>query len=322
MLRKLRLIFLRTLEYLEIKIENGTRFARDKKWWIVGVVVWAAAAWFFVRPLPDCQCLRVIMFDIGQGDGFAVIMPDNKKMIVDFGPSDLIVSSWQRYFDPADKNINEAIFSHPDLDHLSGSLPLLRQYVFERVLGSWPKHEIAEVLVLEKYWSDFDFKPMQAVGPRNIFLGPDIFLELLWPQKNVRGFLTKNTNNESMVFRLRYKNSAILFTGDAEKLTEEMLLKQKVDLKSEVLKVSHHGSKTGTSLEFLKAVSPALALISVGANNKYGHPHLEVIKRLAGQNIKTYRTDQLGDVILRSDGKTWSVEDKPLWQAWQEWLIR
>jgi len=319
--RKLVLIFL-ILKYLIGLFARMGKWLWQKRWWLCGLVVWAAVAWFLVRPLQPCGCLRVVMLDIGQGDSFVLDMPAGQKYLVDFSRGGLVVPAYQRYFGSFNREIFQAIFTHPDLDHLGGSLALLRQYIFRQVLGSWPKHEIVEVLALEKYWSDFGFTPAQAVGPKVISLGSDISLELLWPQQDVRGVSTKNTNNQSIVFRLRYKKSAILFTGDAEAPVEKELLKQKINLQSDVLKVSHHGSKTGTSLEFLKAVSPKIALISAGLENRYGHPHTEVVKRLERADIEIYRTDKGGDVVLESDGTAWKIVKLPLWQKWQQWLIK
>ena len=125
-----------------------------------------------------------------------------------------------------------------------------------------------------------------------------VALDMLWPDK--QNMITQNSiNNNSMVFKLNYKNFSCLFTGDIEEIGEKKLVQEyKTSLKSTILKVPHHGSKTSSTQEFIKAVEPKISLIGVGLKNKFGHPNQEVIERLEDSGSKVLRTDENGEIII------------------------
>jgi competence protein ComEC len=133
-------------------------------------------------------------------------------------------------------------------------------------------------------------------------LGGGVFIDILFPDRDVASWAT---NDGSVVGRLTYGNTSIMLTGDATAKTEKIILSEndKNELKSEVLKVGHHGSRTSTSVSFAEAIAPTYALISDGKDNKYGHPHQETLDTLAGLGAKIFRTDLLGNIIMKSDGK-------------------
>lgn len=127
----------------------------------------------------------------------------------------------------------------------------------------------------------------------------NLYLDVLWP--NSKYYISENPlNNNSLVCKLKYKDFSMLFTGDIEEIAEKEILKIYKDrLKANVLKVAHHGSKTSTSKEFLKAVSPQIALIGVGENNKFGHPDEITLERLNDIGCKIFRTDENGEIVLK-----------------------
>ena len=127
----------------------------------------------------------------------------------------------------------------------------------------------------------------------------NLYLDVLWP--NSKYYISENPlNNNSLVCKLKYKDFSMLFTGDIEEIAEKEILKLYKDrLKANVLKVAHHGSKTSTSKEFLEAVSPQIALIGVGENNKFGHPHELTLERLNDIGCKIFRTDENGEIVLK-----------------------
>ncbi|MFN7133738.1 MAG: ComEC/Rec2 family competence protein, partial [Myxococcales bacterium] len=140
-------------------------------------------------------------------------------------------------------------------------------------------------------------------GGRNIGLGGGANLRLLWPSEPYIKGSRSDANSNSIIARLTYDQTAILFTGDAERPTEERLLSLKEDLRSNVLKVAHHGSRHTTSDDFLDKVRPEIAVISCGAGNDYGHPTREAMDRLESARAKLYRTDLDGEIVVRSDGR-------------------
>ena len=127
----------------------------------------------------------------------------------------------------------------------------------------------------------------------------NLYLDVLWP--NSKYYISENPlNNNSLVCKLKYKDFSMLFTGDIEEIAEKEILKLYKDrLKANVLKVAHHGSKTSTSKEFLEAVSPQIALIGVGENNEFGHPHELTLERLNDIGCKIFRTDENGEIVLK-----------------------
>ena len=127
----------------------------------------------------------------------------------------------------------------------------------------------------------------------------NLYFDVLWP--NSKYYISENPlNNNSLVCKLMYKDFSMLFTGDIEEIAEKEILKiYKDKLKSDVLKVAHHGSKTSTSKEFLEVVSPQMALIGVGENNKFGHPNESILKRLIDIRCQIYRTDKNGEIVLK-----------------------
>jgi competence protein ComEC len=131
------------------------------------------------------------------------------------------------------------------------------------------------------------------------------YLEALYPWKDS----PENTslNNSSIVLKLHYKNTSILFPGDIEKDAEDALIDAKSDLSADVLKVSHHGSISSTGKKFLEMVKPKTAVISVGKNN-FGHPSMEVLKRFSDSNVLLFRTDECGAVVLNTDGKSIKIK--------------
>ncbi len=128
-------------------------------------------------------------------------------------------------------------------------------------------------------------------------------LEVVFP--NDRNMINENKlNNNSLVFKLKYNNFSMLFTGDIEKLAENEILKSNNNLESTVLKVGHHGSKTSSTENFIDDVNPKIAVIGVGKNNNFGHPSEEVLKRLKNIGTKIYRTDLCGEIIIKVDKKS------------------
>ena len=126
-----------------------------------------------------------------------------------------------------------------------------------------------------------------------------------WPE----AVQQSRTNDSSIVLRIDFGSTSFLFTGDAEDWSEYMMIDSRVNLKADVLKVSHHGSGTASTEEFLKAVQPEYAVISVGKNNEYGHPHRNVLDRLSSIGASVLRTDELGTIIIESDGENITLRE-------------
>jgi len=199
------------------------------------------------------------------------------------------------------------ILTHPERDHISGLIAVLKRYKVENILWTGVIRDTAEY----QEW----LKLIKAKRPK-IFLAKTgqkikatgIAVTILYPFENLEGKVLKDSNNTSIVSKLTFGENSFLFTGDIYKNGEGLLLNQvKQSLDSEVLKVSHHGSKTSSGEEFIAEVSPEIAVISVGKDNKYGHPHREVLDTLTKYGIRVLRTDENGDIKIISDGKNYAI---------------
>lgn len=244
--------------------------------------------------------LKINFIDVGQGDSCLITTPQNKKVIVDSGGSesyDVGKNVLLPYLlDKRITKIDYIMISHFDTDHCKGF-----EYVLENL-------KVKNVIISKQSETSENFKQiMKIIRKKRINLivvqkGSKIKIDnfttvdIISPQSEN---IADNMNDNSIVAKLEAYNFSILFTGDASEKIEKELIKEKINLKSDILKVSHHGSKTGTSEEFLKSVKPKIALIGVGENNKFGHPTEDVIKRLTENKVKIYRTDRNGEISIK-----------------------
>jgi competence protein ComEC len=241
------------------------------------------------------------MLDVGQGDALFIESPSGTQVLIDSGPSKKILGRLQQMMPFYDKTIDAIILSHADQDHLGGFLDVLKNYKVGKIFESGTISDSKTYKNLEEEIKNQNIPDIPAKKGMRLNLGGGAIMDILFPDRDVSNW---DTNDGSMVARLSYGNAKIMLTGDATKKTEGIILSENVkeSLQSSILKVSHHGSHTGTSKEFLDAVSPAYALISVGKDNKYGHPHQDTLDALNLFGAKIFRTDKLGTIIIKSDG--------------------
>ncbi|MEI7809943.1 MAG: ComEC/Rec2 family competence protein [bacterium] len=242
------------------------------------------------------------MLDVGQGDGLFIESPTGTQVLVDGGPPKKILNELSKVMPPFDKSIDAIFITNPDADHIGGLIDVLKNYkvgmVFEPgTISSSKTYENLETEIKNKNIPDI----LEKRGMK-IDLGGGAVLNILFPDRDVSSWAT---NDGSMVARLTYGKTSIMLTGDAPMKTEQIILSEnsKQDLQSEILKVGHHGSRGSSSTEFVQAVAPKYALISVGKDNKYGHPHKETLDTLSQFGVKVFRTDLFGTIILKSDGQ-------------------
>ena len=246
---------------------------------------------------------KVYFIDVGQGDSTLIITPQGKTILIDGGGSenyDVGKNILLPYLlDRKVTNLDYVIISHFDTDHVGGILTVLEEL------------NVKKVITGKQYESSENYeKFLRIVKSKNILVKQvqkgdminvenDVKIKVLFPEEKM---IEENSiNNNSLVFKLMYKEFSILFTGDIERISEERLVKLYSNtniLKSTILKVAHHGSKTSSIQEFLELVHPKIALIGVGKNNLYGHPNQEVIERLEVFCAKIYRTDNEGEITI------------------------
>jgi DNA internalization-related competence protein ComEC/Rec2 len=256
-------------------------------------------------PVPSGKSsyLKVHFIDVGQGDSILVQSPNNKNMLIDAGDNDSGNTVVSYLKEQGVEKIDILIGTHPDSDHIGG---------MDRVIDSFDMGTVymPKISKSTKTFSDVmkelkrkKLKIDKPVAGEDIDFDPAMEVKILAPNS----VQYDDTNNYSIVLKVSYGKTSFLLTGDAEDISEEEMLKKGYDLKANVLKVGHHASKSSTTPEFLRAVSPKYAVISVGKGNKYGHPHKKTMKKFKDGNIEVYRTDKDGTLIFESDGNKVSL---------------
>lgn len=269
---------------------------------LITLLVIVAVVWYAVFYFESRQNLLVTFFDVGQGDAIFIEAPGGNQILIDGGPNDKILSKLGSVLPFWDRSIDLVILTHPHADHLDGLLEVLKRYNVSQVLESGVEHSIPEYQEWRELLEEKKVPVFIALRGQQVHAGRDIILDIFSPFESYAGRPLKNIHDSTVVSRLKYGKNSMLFMGDAEKSLEYQLLWSHTDLKSDILKVGHHGSKTSTSEDFLGAVSPQITVIQAGRRNRYGHPAQEVLDRLAAASVKIFRNDLGGDLTFVSNG--------------------
>lgn len=252
------------------------------------------------------QKLRIFFIDVGQGDSTLIITPDKKTVLIDGGGSDS--------FDVGEKvllpylldrrilKIDYVLISHFDTDHCGGILTIMEKVKVKNIIISEQAEHSENYERFKKLMIHKRIRLIEVKKGDKIKIGRYSEFKILFPTSRL---LSENPlNNNSIVAQFNYNNFKMLFTGDIEKLAEQQILKtEKAEIRADILKVAHHGSKTSSIPEFIKAVRPKIALIGVGKNNTFGHPNQQTIKNLENIKCRIYRTDLQGEIIIKIDQK-------------------
>ena len=228
--------------------------------------------------------LKIYFIDVGQGDSTLIVTPKNKKILIDGGEGKTNVL-FQYLLDRRINKIDYIIISHFDSDHCNGLIEIIEKMRVENIVMSKQSKESEEYKKILEIIKQKNIKVSSVKAEDKMIIEKNLYIKILNPAEK---FEFQDLNNNAIVAKLVYKNFSMLFTGDIEKAEESLAKKYKNELKSTILKVAHHGSKTSTSEEFLKYVEPQIALIGVGKNNKFGHPNqitIERLKSIRSQNI-------------------------------------
>jgi len=272
------------------------------KWVVPPLATIAVLVWFSAAAMPDNR-LHVSFLDVGQGDAI-LIQQGTRQVLIDGGPSPQAINlELGRQMPFWDRTIELVILTHPDQDHLAGLVEVLKRFRVEKVLdpdldSDSPLYEEWQRWIVER-----GVIKTTARAGQQIDLS-EATLMVLHPRDTPQN-TDADIDNNSLVLHLRASRVSFLLTGDIRSEAELQLIARRAALNSTVLKVAHHGSDTSTTREFLSAVDPQIAVISVGTENKFGHPSPDVMTRLEQQlgadNI--YRTDHHGTIQFTTDGE-------------------
>jgi competence protein ComEC len=249
--------------------------------------------------------LRVIFLDVGQGASQLLISPSGKTMLIDAGNNDkekLMLGYMNKY---QIKKLDIVIGTHPDADHIGGLDKIIDhldigQIYMPKVQSNTKTFESVLTAIKNK-----ELKVSTAKAGLTLEWDNQVKIYMIAPMK-----VYNDLNDNSAVVHVVFGKTSFLLTGDAETESEKEMVLSGIDLKSDVLLVGHHGSKTSTSTEFLKKVNPKYAIIQVGKDNKYGHPNKATIAHLKNQNVKIYRNDEQGTIEIESDGNELQIKSE------------
>ena len=266
----------------------------------LAAILLVVGGWYICGPKPA----TIHFIDVAQGDATLIVSPRGRAVLVDTGGStgqtdfdigERVVAPYLKHYGV--RSLDYLILTHGHQDHAGGAAAVSKHIPIKHILVAREPYSAA-VQQLQAAAEDAVLIPA--------YIGQQIQLDGLVIQivYAADSKLAKASNEASNVIKISYGDHSFLITGDLESQGETAILLDQSLVASTVLKVGHHGAKTSSSLEFLQEVSPAYAVISVGAGNRFGHPHPEILKRLSDRQIKVFRTDLQGAIVFETDGKS------------------
>ncbi|MFL0583580.1 MBL fold metallo-hydrolase [Solibacillus silvestris] len=254
----------------------------------------------YKEPLKE---MAVHFIDVGQGDSIFIEAPNGKTMLIDGGVKGAGKEVVAYLKAQGVKRLDYVVATHPDADHIGGLIPVLNSISIKEFIDSGKVHTSQ---TYEEMLSLIQAKNIQFTIPKagdEIQLEDNLTIEVLAADE-----AASDNNDASIVLRAEYQNISFLLMGDADHGVEQELLRKGTDVQATILKAGHHGSNTSSSPEFVEAVSSLATILSYGQDNKYGHPHAEVIDILQHVNSEIYSTAEAGTIVITTDGVTYEID--------------
>ncbi len=282
------------------------RFRKYKPYiFLIILFIFTCIIWLFLFFLKNhINYLKVVFLDVGQGDSIYIEAPNGRQILIDGGPDAKLLSSLSKVMPFADRSIDMIIATHPDMDHIGGFPLLIDNYSITSMLENGGISDSKVYSSLEN--KIIKNKINKIIAHRNMHIVLDeekkIYFDILFPDRDISSF---DSNDASIVGKLVYGKNSFMFTGDATTYIENLIgwNEKDITLKSDVLKLGHHGSRTSSGISWLEKVGPKFAIISAGKNNRYGHPHKELLDRLSLLHIPFLNTAEVGNVTFESNGE-------------------
>lgn len=277
--------------------------------WLIVLTLFILNGVIWFAQIPKARAdLKVVFLDIGQGDAIYIEAPNGKQILIDGGRNSKVINELSQQINFFDKTIDVVIGTHPDADHIGGLVDVLAKYKVGAFIEPGSNTDTQIYKVLEDKIANQKIPHILATRGMKVTLDEKnkIYLDIIFPDVDVSNW---ETNASSVVARLVYGDTSYLFTGDSPIAIEDYLAgKYKNQLKSDVLKLGHHGSRTSSGDRYLETVAPILGIISAGGSNNYGHPHAEVLTRLEENGVKYLSTIDNGTIEIMSNGSVFTIK--------------
>ncbi len=274
------------------------------RWYLLFALLGANFFIWYVVQAEGKHELTISFLDVGQGDAILIEAPNGNQLLIDAGPDAHVLSSLGEALPFYDRSLDGILATHPDKDHIGGFISVMDSYSIENYFNSGKKANTELFLALEKSIKEKEITNSKLSRGMRLHLGEGAYADVLWPTSDAAQLEKLPTNETSITLRVVYGATSFLFSGDAGIGVESKLIAMgKKDLDVDVVKLGHHGSRTSSLPGFLTAASPELAVISAGKDNRYGHPHPQVLERLTALKIPYESTYEEGTITLKSDGE-------------------
>lgn len=279
-------------------MKNSNKF---KLYFLLGFLIINVFIWSVVLKEDRQGVLKISFLDVGQGDSIFIEAPNGNQVLIDGGSNKAVLKELGKVMPFYDRTIDAVIATHPDKDHIGGLIDVLKNYHTDFVMEPGVSSDTGAYQELKKTIADKKLPRILARRGMSLNLGDGAWLNILFPDRDTNNW---ETNTASIVAKLVYGNNSFLLTGDSPIAIEKYLsMIDGKNLQSNVLKTGHHGSRTSTSESFAGLVSPEYAVISAGKNNRYGHPHKEVLGILEKIKATILKTYESGTITFSSDGE-------------------
>ncbi|MGC9968900.1 MAG: MBL fold metallo-hydrolase [Minisyncoccia bacterium] len=276
---------------------------------VTSLIAVDAYLWFVIFSQGSVREAHEYFLDVGQGDSELIVLPGNIKIMTDAGPTSAVIDALQKVLPQGDRYIDIAIVSHPELDHFGGYLDVLDRYDVGAFVYNGRDGDTKEWWTLLTKIAAKHI-PLITLGAGDVIRYSGVEIDLLSPDETF--IRSAELNDTGLVELVKTDGFRTLLSADTGSNVEDYLLQDGTDLRADILKVPHHGSKYASDDAFLRAVDPKVAVIEVGAKNVYGHPSKEALARLASSTrAAIFRTDRDGTVeIFSRDGAIKIVKEK------------
>ncbi len=263
----------------------------------IGLLVFGAVSyvWSTITTVPA----KVVFFDVGQGDSILLQTNQSEQILIDGGPNNAVLQGLGEHMPFFDRTIELVIVTHPDADHVTGLVEVLQRYTVEYIVATGVVHTLP---AYEAFWEQVAKQHIPVTQPRagDVFEFDGLSMEVLWPVDDMWGLEPiGDMNDTSVVTKAQFDTGmSVLLTGDVSTAVESLLVQSQSALQSTVLKAGHHGSRTSSSYDFVRAVDPEIGVISASQNNQYGHPHYQVLRVFEKLGIPIKTTAEDGDIVF------------------------